>query len=134
MISQTIGFFVTMFLLFAVYLVTKRSFTVVIIQCLIMQHLTCSVQVNHVSKKKYSPWSNRLNIFMIVACFVTFIGYLADPFFYPEYYTLVMLVVTVVAEWHYILNVINEMAVALGIRVFFVKNKKSTVQIKGKVY
>ena len=57
---------------------------------------------------------------------MTFIGYFADPFFYPDYYTKLMLVVTIIAEWHYILNVVYEMANALGIRVLFVK-KKSTI-------
>ena len=57
---------------------------------------------------------------------MTFIGYFADPFFYPDYYTKLMLVVTIIAEWHYILNVVYEMADALGIRVLFVK-KKSTI-------
>ena len=45
-----------------------------------------------------------------------------------------MLLVTVIAEWHYILNVIYEMANALGIRVLFVKQKNTPVQVKGKVY
>jgi hypothetical protein len=99
-----------------------------------MQHLTCSVQVNHVSKKKYSPWKNRLNLFMMVTSVVTYFGYMADPFFYPSYYTRFMLLVTVIAEWHYILNVIYEMANALGIRVLFVKQKNTPVQVKGKVY
>ena len=36
-----------------------------------------------------------------------------------------MLVVTMVAQWHYILNVVNEMATSLGIRILHVKDNVS---------
>jgi hypothetical protein len=121
--GQIIGYVLTMSLLLGIYTLTSHSFEVMVLQCLLMQHLTCSVQVNHVSKKKYSPWKNRVNLFLMVSSIVTYFGYMADPFFYPHYYTRFMLLVTVVAEWHYILNVIYEMANALEIRVLFVKSK-----------
>ena len=37
-----------------------------------------------------------------------------------------MLGVTIVAEWHYILNIVSEMANALDIRILCVKEKVKT--------
>lgn len=95
-----------------------------LLQCFLMQHLTCSIQVNHVSKYQYSPFNNRLNIVIIVYTIglymaVFFLGSKVDVL--SNIY--IMLAATVLCQWHFILNVVSEMAQALGIPVLRIKSQ-----------
>jgi len=54
-------------------------FDVMILMGFLMQHLTCSVQVNHVSKYKYSPWNNRLMYFLILGTLVIYYTAMNNP-------------------------------------------------------
>ena len=45
-----------------------------------------------------------------------------------------MLLVTVIAQWHYILNVVHEMSTALGIRIFCTKDKSQAYIDKDKIF
>ena len=101
-------------------------FPIMLIECFLMSHLTISIQVNHVSKYKYSPWSNRLNIVILILLSSIYITAIIYP---PNYYkvlyavTYIMLAVTLISEFHFILNVVPEMANALNIRILCVKEK-----------
>ena len=101
-----------------------RMFDVMVLQSFIMQHMTVSIQVNHVTKYKYSPWNNKLNIFLLANTGFLYAKLLSiEDYHVSNSFTKVNLFVTVVAQWHYILNVIHEMSNALSIRIFCVKDK-----------
>jgi len=113
-----------------------RMFDVMVLQSFIMQHMTVSIQVNHVSKYKYSPWKNNLNIFLLGCTMMIY----ALSFYYKEQWSSSrmqiqgMLLITVIAQWHYILNVVHEMSTALEIRIFCTKDKRQAYIAKDKIF
>ena len=111
----------------------NNMFDVMLLQCFLMQHLTCSVQVNHVSKYKYSPWRNRLNLFLMLFTVIIYVRKAAAPGFCPCSSVQLMLLVTVIAQWHFILNVVHEMSNALGIRILCVEDM-SKKYAEDKIY
>lgn len=111
----------------------NNMFDVMLLQCFLMQHLTCSVQVNHVSKYKYSPWRNRLNLFLMVFTVIVYVRKAAAPSFCPCSSVQFMLLVTIIAQWHYILHVVHEMSNALGIRILCVQDM-SNKYAEDKIY
>jgi hypothetical protein len=87
-------------------------------------HNTINIQVCHVSKQKYSPWTKLwlLNIFALlifIALQTLKVTINAYDFF------LSLVIVTSLAQWHFIIFVIDEMTSVLQIRVFRVKPKQA---------
>lgn len=97
-------------------------------QCFLMQHLTCEVMLCHATKEKYVPYKNKLNVAMAALSLLVTSIWIVSPDFYErtvDLYTLlgIMLVLTVVCQWHFLLNTVSELAHALNISVFRVKEK-----------
>ena len=73
---------------------------------------------------KYSPFNNKLIIFNSLSVIAI---YQLQSFSEGDYMVKtgiwLMMMVTVVCQWHFIINVKNEMATELGIRVLKVKPK-----------
>lgn len=107
----------------------STMFLITVIQGFLMQHLTCDVMLCHLTKQRYSPFGNRLNVAMCASSlFVTAIWF-ASPDFYERHIDLfrlicIMLGLTVICQWHFLLNTVSEIAHALGIFVFKVKEKQ----------
>lgn len=101
-------------------------FFCVLLQCFLMQHLTCALQVNHVTKTKYSPFRNRMMIFNLVAVPTVYVvDTLSDYTVSVDMCIYLVFTITVVCQWHFVLNVVNEMSSALNIRIFCVKKMES---------
>ena len=102
-------------------------FLIAVVQCCLMQHLTCHLQVCHVTATLYSPFENRINLFVIASSAVI----LAVQFGAPDVKVLPLitgqLLITLGCQWHYILCIMNEIAHALGIRVLLVKDRFNRV-------
>ena len=103
-------------------------FDVLLLACILMSHLTICIQVNHVSAYEYSPWANRLNLFLIAAyacvyCVASYNPKDAVATWSSAVHSLI--IIALIAQWHFVLNVIAEMSDALGVRVFCVKDKVS---------
>lgn len=97
----------------------------VLLQCFLMQHLTCGLQVNHVTNTKYSPFKNRMMIFNLVAVPTVYVvDTLSDYTVSVDMCIYLVFTITVVCQWHFILNVVSEMSSALKIRIFCVKKKE----------
>ena len=106
-----------------------RMFDIMVLQSFVMAHLTICIQVNHVAKSKYSPWNNLLNIFILgcTTCVYAMSFYYKKNFSQSRALSMGMILVTAIAQWHYILNVCYEISCALGIRIFCVKDKTATL-------
>jgi len=79
--------------------------------------------VEHTCKSNYSPFRIKLNLFVIIGAAITILG--ANAGYDPVKMIKGMLALFVIGQWHYILNIVDEMSRALKIRVFRVKEKVS---------
>mmetsp|Transcript_18530 Transcript_18530/g.28460 ORF Transcript_18530/g.28460 Transcript_18530/m.28460 type:complete len:174 (+) Transcript_18530:879-1400(+) len=100
-------------------------FYLFLIVALTQGHLSQSTMMNHVTKQYYSPANNRL----IITLFVIVFGiYCLDKILQGKInmpsVVYIMLGVTVVGQGHFIVNIVNEMATTLKIRVFKVKGQE----------
>lgn len=91
-----------------------------------MQHLTTEIMLCHMTKQPYEPYKNRLNVSMAVASLVISAIWIVSPTFYEAHVSIptvlwVMLIATVLCQWHFLLNTVSELAHALNIQVFRVK-------------
>lgn len=102
-------------------------FYLILLQSLVMAHLTIQIQVNHCTKTLYSPFKSRLMLVELATVFFVYLLHLMIPkSFTKQAFTdtiIVLFVVHVVFQAHYVLKVVKEMATALGIRVLCVKPK-----------
>ena len=109
-----------------------RMFDIMILQSFIMAHLTICIQVNHVTKSKYSPWNNLVNFFVLGSTTVIY-GmnlYYQKSFSYSRTHSLAIVIVTSICQWHYILNIIHEISSALEIRILCVKDRSTYISDK----
>ena len=104
---------------------SNALFFLILLQCFLMQHLTCNIQVHHVCKSHYNPFNSKLNLFILVGTIVSIVLASSSKGPVVNNCIFLMLVITVISQWHFILNVINEMATALGIRILKVKDNVS---------
>lgn len=91
-----------------------------------MQHLTTEVMLCHATKGTYDPYKNKLNVAMTILSLAVSGIWIVSPSFYEEKVNLqtllaIMMVVTVLCQWHFLLNTVSELANALNISVFRVK-------------
>ena len=103
-------------------------FLMIVLQNFLMQHLTCYMMVCHCTKQIYSPLNNRLNNFvMFCTTAVVTLSQVAPKVFNDhkdiKKFLIMMLIVVFICQWFYILNIVKEMAQALKINVFRVKEK-----------
>jgi len=107
------------------YMLDSHPFVPCLICSFIYVHNTINVQVAHVSKQKYRPF----NYLLLVA--LTALGFYTQATIYlqidedPYYFYKILAVCIAVCQFHFILNVIYEITVILGIRVFRVKEVKT---------
>ena len=101
---------------------TNHFFYLMLLYIFVFQHITCDLMVCHVSKKRYSPFNNKLFVFYVIAIFFIYClnKMLVGQIFVPNY-IYGLLCIVVFCQWHYILCVINEIADALGIKILKVK-------------
>jgi hypothetical protein len=99
-----------------------------------MAHLTISMQVAHVTRVKYSPFKSKLMLFLLISVPVIFAVDMQSQWgdsvkaekINVATCIYLLLTVSVVCQLHFILNVVREVADALGIRIFRVKDKNAT--------
>ena len=101
---------------------------IMVLQSFLMQHLTAEVMLCHVTKSPYKPYKNKLNMTMAISSLVVCCVWIVFPSWYERNIKLetlvpIMLVVTVVCQWHFLLNTVSELANALNIQVFKVKKQ-----------
>ena len=94
-------------------------FYVVLLQGLLMQHMTVHIMFNHATKEKYKPIENKLFIFVMCACIMINI--------FSEYLDVLkciylLISIVLVCNLHFILYTVWEITHILGIRVFKVKS------------
>jgi hypothetical protein len=80
--------------------------------------------VEHTCKSNYSPFRVKLNIFVIVGSIL--ILALSNTGMDVVKMVKAMLMIFIICQWHYILNIVHEMAKTLKIRIFRVKDKVSS--------
>uniref|UniRef100_A0A7S3MX59 Uncharacterized protein n=1 Tax=Strombidium inclinatum TaxID=197538 RepID=A0A7S3MX59_9SPIT len=104
-------------------------FVLVFLQCLLSSHLSTQLMLAHVTHSKYDPLlESKLTNLINVVC-LALIGmnqwYFSSFASYIEMnkVMLILLAVTVVCHWQYILSVVHEMAIILRIKVFKVKQQ-----------
>lgn len=83
-----------------------------------MQHLTTEVMLCHLTKQKYHPSQNKLNVAMAAVSLIITAIWLVSPTFYEENIRMqtvlaLMLGLTFVCQWHFLLNTVSELACAL---------------------
>ena len=93
-------------------------FYVVLLQGLLMQHMTVHIMFNHATKEKYTPSENRL--FVLVMCVCTVVNLFYEYLDVLKCVYMLILIV-VVCNFHFIFNTVWEISHILGIRVFKVK-------------
>lgn len=94
-------------------------FYLICLQNMLMQHLSCSIMLCHVTKKKYSPFNNKLLLFILVAIFAIYcLDKLSDGNLNMPYCIYTLLAATLVCQCHFIVVLIQEMCDALGIKAF----------------
>lgn len=100
-------------------------FYLILVQCLLMAHLTISMQVNHITKTVYSPFRSRLMLVQLTIVFLIYFIHLCAidkfnfDFFKDVIWTIFM--IQVALQLHYLIMIVKEVSDALGIRVFCVK-------------
>mmetsp|Transcript_9729 Transcript_9729/g.14815 ORF Transcript_9729/g.14815 Transcript_9729/m.14815 type:complete len:142 (+) Transcript_9729:1058-1483(+) len=102
-----------------------------------MQHLTFSLQVNHVTKTKYNPFYSKLYLFHLAWVIIIYVINKPNEFRdidYPEVdipmSIYLVVTITLICQAHYIFNIIIEMADACHIRVFKVKSQSQMENIQ----
>jgi len=96
-----------------------------------MQHLTCCLQVCHVSHTKYTPFASKLinfNTLSVVAIYI--LAHIYDSDSIISNGIIALLLLTILCQWHFILNVVQEMATELRIRILHVKDRVSSLKKK----
>lgn len=106
----------------------SKMFLITVLQCFLMQHLTAELMLCHLTKAPYFPYKNKLNMAMALSSLVVSGIWIVSPTFYEANVDLmtllcIMLVVTVLCQWHFLLNTVSELANALNIQVFRVKKQ-----------
>ena len=109
----------------------STMFLLTVTQGFLMQHLTCEVMLCHITKLRYAPSGNRLNVAMAAGSLLVGAVWIVSPSFYERHIVLprllgIMLGLTVLCQWHFLLNTVSELAHALNISVFRVKDKSAT--------
>ena len=93
-------------------------FLLMMMQSFLMQHLTTEVMLCHLTKQKYDPMSNKLNVAMAAVSLIVTAIWLVSPTFYEENIRMhtvlsLMLGLTFLCQWHFLLNTVSELACAL---------------------
>ena len=86
-------------------------------------HQTMHMQVAHVTMAKYSPWTRVWTFCFCYISIVFMVNYYRGGDLNTKYATAVLVACVTVAQWHYIINIVNEFATILNIRIFIVKPK-----------
>jgi phosphatidylglycerophosphate synthase len=93
-------------------------FLLMVMQSFLMQHLTTEVMLCHLTKQKYVPTQNKLNVAMAAVSLIITAIWLVSPTFYEENIRMqtvlpLMLGLTFLCQWHFLLNTVSELACAL---------------------
>lgn len=89
----------------------------------------------HITKQKYVPSRNKLNVAMASVSLLVTALWLVSPSFYEQNIRIqtvlaLMLGLTFLCQWHFLLNTVSELALALQISVFKVKDKSLAIVAK----
>lgn len=99
-------------------------FGIILLQCLIMAHLSISMQVDHITKSKNSPFRSRLMLLQVLGVIVIYSMHLFDLYSFTKDVgsnaIITMLALQLIFQTHYFLNIIVEISTALDIKILFV--------------
>lgn len=141
LIVQIVGYFIPMVALTLLAMMGKEPivayppapgqysplFYLILLQCLLMAHLSISMQVAHVTKSKYSPFKSRLMLLQLIAVFFIYlVHFFGLRSFTKEVYSdaiITLFSLQLVFQTHYVLKIVKEVSYALQIRVFCVKEE-----------
>lgn len=103
-------------------------FMLTLTQSFLMQHVTCELMLCHATKDKYNPLGNKLAVAQAVSSLMVAALWIVAPAFYEKHVNLctvlgIQLGLTVLCQWHFLLNTVSELAHALNISVLKVKDK-----------
>lgn len=87
-------------------------------------HNTVHVQVAHVTKEKFVPWTRVMIMNLTILGSYLFLTIYQRRSVNSYLVFNVLLAITSVSEWHYLICIIDEITDILGIRVFRVKPKQ----------
>lgn len=140
LIVQIVGYFMPMIALTLLVLMGREPiinytspnskmnplFYLIFLQCLLMAHMTIGIQINHITKTKYSPFKSRLMLLQLILVFFIYLTHLfAMNKFATKFFTDVILTLfsfQIIFSTHFVLKTIKEVSYALKIRVFCVKD------------
>ena len=154
LVIQIFGYFSTMLILYSLItagaepLLMKEvapgtfnpMFSLILLQCFLMQHMTFHVQVCHITKSKYSPFRLRLVLFNVTVSLIVYAmdsqgwGFSEQGVLNVALCINLLLLTTFLCQMHYILNIVNEISTALNIRVFRVKSKDEQAAISHNLF
>ena len=106
---------------------TNPLFFVYLLIALLQSHLSISTMICHVTKRYYSPLNNRLALSVMIMVAIVFCldKILIDSKLNIPNAVYIILCIAILAQGHFIINVVNEMANTLRIRVFRVKDHEN---------
>ena len=87
-------------------------FYVLVLQCLVMQHMTSHMMLYHASRQDYNPLDNRLAVF-ISACCVAIIS--LESVIDIKKSVISLIIITLICQFTYIVNIIIELCEVLNI-------------------
>ena len=101
---------------------------ITLLASLLQQHMSSDLMICHAAKLKFYPTQNKLNVIISIGCYSLTFLWLVFPQFYVKNINLLfcvygIFIITFLCNLHFILNLITEIACALNIKVFKVKNK-----------
>ena len=98
-------------------------FFVVLLMCLLQQHISADCMLCHGAKILYNPFENRLCVFVVMSSATMFMLQSMLTQWCIIRCIQFLVCVCVFCQLHFIYYATNEIARALGIRVFYVKSK-----------
>ena len=118
----------------------KLFFKILLIHAFTSTHQTMSMMFAHIIKRKYEPiFGNRLLSFVIMYCFVIELMYLSMRFMGTPFPTVlnffdialnILLSIVFLCFSHFVVCSFNEIADAVGVRVFLPKKKEPNAEQK----
>ena len=91
----------------------------------VFSHMSINCMVCHLSKRPYNPFSSKIVRLVLVASAGIFcLDQLMSGKVNMLKFIQLLFAVVVLCQWHYIINLVFELANALNIRIFFVKSEE----------
>lgn len=126
LVTQIIGFFGVCGMVLSLALIGEKpivnsdgAFYVIVLECLLMQHLTSDMQLSHITRRKYSPLNNKLSMFVVLCCVVIQMSEGLDILRCVKG----LIMFSLICQSHFIYCICNEISKICKIQVFKVKTR-----------